>query len=48
MSEGMRKEVTEKETQTEPGPGREDRMEAELDGMKAEIAEALTGLFNNI
>ena len=38
-------ETEEKEVQTEQVPGKEDRMEEKLDGLKAEVAEALTRVF---
>ena len=38
-------ETVEKEVQTEQVPGKEDRMEEKQDGLKAEVAEALTSVF---
>ena len=40
-----RREFEERETQTEQVPGKEDKMEEKLDGLRAEVAEALKSVF---
>ena len=40
-----RREFEEKETQTKQVPGKEDKLEEKLDGLRAEVAEALTSVF---
>ena len=40
-----RREFEERGTQTEQVPREEDKLEKKLDGLRAEVAEALTGLF---
>ena len=45
VSEVARLEMVDKEVQTEQVPGKEDRVEGKLDSLKAEVAEALTSVF---